>query len=76
MKDCGTCEHGLEAVKCRLLNSRPAPNRTFPKKVGQRGSNICKVVYILAIVAAQTKELPYMSDTGRCGLLTNGPKLG
>ena len=24
---------GLKAVKCRLLNSRPAPNLTFPEKV-------------------------------------------
>ena len=35
-----------------------------------------KVVHILAIVAAQTKELLYMSDTGGCWPLTNGCKLG
>ena len=35
-----------------------------------------KVVHILAIVVAQTKELLYMSDTGGCGPLTNGCKLG
>ena len=35
-----------------------------------------KVVYILAVVVAQTKELLYISDTGGCGPLTNGSKLG
>ena len=37
---------------------------------------MCDVVHILAIVVTQTKELLYMSDTGGCGLLTNGHKLG
>ena len=35
-----------------------------------------KVVNILAIVVAQTKELLYISDTGGCGPLTNNHKLG
>ena len=35
-----------------------------------------EVVHILAIVVAQTKELPYMLVTGGCGPLTNGCKLG
>ena len=56
-KDQGTYEHGLKAVKCRLPNSRPVPNLTFPKKVQQGGSNTHKVVHILTIVVAQTKEL-------------------
>ena len=76
MKDWGTHEHGLEAVKCRLLDSRPAPNLTFSKKVRQEGSNMHEVVHILAIIVAQTKELLYMSDTGGCEPLTNGHKLG
>ena len=41
-----------------------------------RGSNTHEVVYILTIVVAQTKELLYMLDTGGCGPLTNGLKLG
>ena len=36
---------------------------------------MCKMVYILAIVVAQTKELPYMSDTSGCGPLKNGHQL-
>ena len=76
MKDWGTRQCSLEAVKCRLLNSRPALNLTFPKKVRQGGNNTCKVVHTLAIVVAQTKELLYMSDTGGCRPLTNGYKLG
>ena len=32
-KDWGICERSLKAVKCRLLDSRPAPNLIFPKKV-------------------------------------------
>ena len=55
-KDWRTHEHGLEAVKCRLLDSRPAPNLTFSKKVQQGGSNMHEMVHILAIVVAQTKE--------------------
>ena len=74
-KDWRTHEHGLEAVKCRLLDSRPALNLTFSKKVRQRGSNTCKMVHILAIVVAQTKELLYMSDTGGCRPFKNGYKL-
>ena len=35
-----------------------------------------EVVYILAMVVAQTKELQYILDTGGCGPLTNGCKLG
>ena len=35
-----------------------------------------EVVHILAIVAAQTKELLYMSDTGGFGPLKNVCKLG
>ena len=35
-----------------------------------------KVVYILTIVFAQTKELLYISDTGGYGPPTNGCKLG
>ena len=73
MKDWGTHEHGLEAVKCKLLNSRPAPNLTFTKK---GGLNTHKIVYILAIVVAQTKELLYILDTGGCGPLINGHQLG
>ena len=76
MKNWGTHEHGLEAVKCRLLDSRPAPNLTFSKKVQQGGSNNCEVVYILAIIVAQTKEQLYMLDTGGSGPLKNGCKLG
>ena len=76
MKEWGTCEHSLEAVKCRLLNSRPAPNLIFPNKVQQRGSNMRKVVHILAIIVVQTKELLYKSDAGGCGALRNGHKLG
>ena len=34
------------------------------------------MVHILAIVAAQTKELLYMSDTSKRGPLTNGWQLG
>ena len=75
-KDWGTCECSLETVKCRLLNSRKAQNLTFPKKVQQRGSNMCEVVHILAIVVAPTKELLHMSDTGRSRPLTNSWKLG
>ena len=72
MKDWGTCKHSIKDVKCRLLISRPGPNLTFLKKVQQRGSNMHEVVYILAIVVAQTKELLYMPDTGGRGSLTNG----
>ena len=75
MKDWGTHEHGIEAVTCRLLNSRPALNLPFLKKVRQGGSNTHEVVHILAIVVAQTKELLYMSDTGGRGPLTNCQKL-
>ena len=35
-----------------------------------------KVVHILAIVVAQTKELLYISDTSEYGLLKNSHKLG
>ena len=35
-----------------------------------------EMVYILAIVVAQTKELLYMSDTSGRGPLTNGCQLG
>ena len=35
-----------------------------------------EVVYILAIVVAQTKELLYTLDTGGCGPLINDCKLG
>ena len=35
-----------------------------------------KMVYILAIVVAQAKELLYISDTGGCGPFTNGCQLG
>ena len=35
-----------------------------------------EVVHILAIEIAQTKELLYILDTGGCGPLTNGCKLG
>ena len=66
---------GIKAVKCRLLNSRPVPNLTFPKKVWQGGSNTHEMVYILAIVAAQTKELLYMLDRSGCGPLKNGCQL-
>ena len=55
MKDWRTCEHGLEVFKCRLLNSRPAPNLTFLKKVRQGGSDTHEIFYILAIVVAKTK---------------------
>ena len=75
-KDCRTPEHGLEAVKCRLLNSRPAPNLNFLKKVRQGGSNTRKMVHILAIVVAQTKELLYMSDASGRGPFKNGHQLG
>ena len=75
-KDWRTCECGLEAVKCRLLNSRPVLNLTFSKKVLQRGSNACEMVHILAIVVAQTKELLYILDTSGCGPFTNSHQLG
>ena len=75
-KDWRTRKHGLKAVKCRLFDSRPMPNLTFPKKVQQGGSKICKMVHILAIVVSQAKELIYMSDTSGCGPFTNGRQLG
>ena len=37
---------------------------------------MCEMVLILAIVVAQTKELLYVSDTGRCGLFMDGHQLG
>ena len=49
---------------------------TFLKKVQQGGSNTREILYVLAIVVAQTKELPYMSDTSERGPLTNGHQLG
>ena len=36
---------------------------------------MCKVVYILAIVVIQTKELLYMSDANGQGPFTNGHQL-
>ena len=75
-KDWRTRKSGLEAVKCRLLNSRPAPNLTFMKKVPEGGNYICKMVHILAIVVAQAKELLYMSNTSGCGPFTNSHQLG
>ena len=76
MKDWRTHKRGLEAIKCRLLDSRPSPNLTFLKKVRQGGSNTCKMVHILAILVVQAKELLYISDTGGCGPFTNGRQLG
>ena len=76
IKDWRTHKHGLKAVKCRLFDSRPVPNLTSPKKVRQGGSNMCKMVYILAIVVVQAKELLYMSDTGGCGPFKNVCQLG
>ena len=35
-----------------------------------------KIVYILAIVVAQAKELLYISDTSGCGPFTNDRQLG
>ena len=52
------------------------PNLTFLKKVQQGGSNTHEMVYILAIVVAQTKKLQYMSDTSGLGPFTNGHQLG
>ena len=52
------------------------PNLTFVKKFQQGGSDICKMVHILAIVVAKTNELLYISDTGGCGPFTNGCQLG
>ena len=75
-KDWWTCKHGLKAVKCRLFDSRPTPNLTFLKKVQQGGSKMHEMVYILAIVVAQAKELLYISNTSGCGPLTNGRQLG
>ena len=75
MKDWRTAKHGLKAVKCRLFDSRPVLNLTFPKKVQQGGSNTCKMTHILAIVVAKTKELLYISDTGVCGPFKNGHRL-
>ena len=75
-KDLRTHEHGLEAVKCRLLDRRPAPNLTFSKKVQQGVSNTCEIVHILAIVVAQAKELLYILVTGRCEPFMNGHQLG
>ena len=75
-KDWTTHEHGLEADKYRLLNSRPAPDLTFSKKVQQGGSNMHEMVHILAIVVAQTKKLLYMSDTSRRGPFKNSHQLG
>ena len=76
MKDWRTCERSLEAIKCRLLDSRPAPNLTFSKKVRQGGSDTHEMVHILAIVVAQTEELLYVSDTSGRGPFTNGYQLG
>ena len=70
---------GLEdslAQSCRILNSIPALNLTFPKKVRQGGSSTHEVVHILTIVVTQTKELLYISDTGRRGPFTNSRQLG
>ena len=75
-KDWRTHRHGLEGVKCRLLNSRPALNLTFLKKVQQRGSNTHEMVHILAIVVTQTKKLLYMSDTSGHRPFKNGRQLG
>ena len=75
IKDWRTYECCIKAVKYRLLNSRPVPNLTFPKKVQQGGSNISEMVHILAIVVAQTKELLYMLDISTHGPLTNGHQL-
>ena len=75
-EDWRICKHGLKAIKCKLFNSRPTPNLTFLKKVRQRGSNIHKMVHILAIVVAQTKELLYILDTNKCRPLTNSRQLG
>ena len=75
-KDWRTHKRGLVAVKCRLLNGRPVLNLTYPKKVRQGGSNVCKMVYILAIVVAQTKELLYIPDTSGRGPLINSHQLG
>ena len=41
-----------------------------------RGSNTYKIVHILAIVVAQTKEPLYMSDTSGCGPFTNSHQVG
>ena len=76
MKDWRTCKCGLEAVKCRPLDSRPVLNLTFLKKIQQGGSNMHEIVYILAIVVTQTKKLLYMSDTSGRGPFTNGHQLG
>ena len=76
MKDWWTHKGGLEAVKCRLLDSRPVLNLTFSKKVQQGGSNKHKIVHILAIVISQTKKLLYMSGTSGHGTFTNSRQLG
>ena len=52
------------------------PNLNFLKEVRQGGSNTSEMVYIIAIVVAQAKELLYISDTGRCGPFTNSHQLG
>ena len=75
-KDWRTFKHGLKAIKCRLFDSRPAPNLTFLKKVRQGGSNTPEIVHILAIIVAQATELLYISDTGRYGPFTNGYQFG
>ena len=74
-KDWRACKCGLKAVKCRLLDSRPMPILTFPKKAQQGGSNTCEIVHMLAIVVAQANELLYMSDTGGCGPFMNSHQL-
>ena len=75
-KDWRTHECSLEAIKCKLLNSRPAINLTFSKKFRQGGSNTHKMVYILALVVAQAQELLYMLDASRRGPFINGHQLG